>query len=141
VVAHKEAESTPSRAGLYLVASVCCSGVVVAQTARVAFEESRAVYGPEIFPALTHVHLCGDFRVLVAYVNGTDLLFIDEVEPADAGSTYRVVRSFGLIEFNHYEASRSITDVACQKRDADLWKSAAVGTMVMTTKTSTLMCC
>jgi hypothetical protein len=104
---------------IYLFASVCCSGLVVAQTARVAFEESRAVYGPEIFPALTHVHLCGDFRVLVAYVNGTDLLFIDEVVPAEGGSTHRVAKSFGFIEFNHYEASRSITDVACQKRDAE----------------------
>ena len=104
---------------LCFFASVCCSGLVVAQTARVAFEESRAVYGPEIFPALTLVRRCGDFRVLVAYVNGTDLLFVDEVVPAESGSTYRVAKSFGFIEFNHYEASRSIADVACRKRDAE----------------------
>jgi hypothetical protein len=104
---------------IYLLASVCCSGLVAAQTARVAFEESVAVYGPEIFPALTRLRLCGNFRVLVAYVNGTDLLFVDEVAPIEGGSTNRVAKSFGFVEFNHYEASNSITDIACQKRGAE----------------------
>jgi hypothetical protein len=103
----------------YLLALVCCSGLAVAQTARVAFEESVAVYGPEIFPALTQLHLCGNFRVLVAYVNGTDLLFVDEVAPIEDGSTNRVAKSFGFIEFNHYEASSSIANLACQKLDAE----------------------
>ena len=120
MVGHENVESTLSRMRVYVMASaVCCSGLVVAQTARVAFEESVAVYGPEIFPALTQLHLCGNLRVLVAYVNGTDLLFVDEVAPIEGGSTNRVAKSFGFIEFNHYEASRSITDLACQKRDAE----------------------
>jgi hypothetical protein len=119
VVTHGKVESTPWRKLGYLWAAVCCSGLVAAQTASVAFEESVAVYGPEIFPALTQLHLCGNFRVLVAYVNGTDLLFVDEVAPIEGGSTKRVVRSFGFVEFNHYEASSSITDLACQKRSAE----------------------
>src|SRR5262245_14631740 len=78
---NKQFASTCSRMSIHLLASVCCSSLAVAQTARVAFEDSVAVYGPEIFPALTQLRLCGNFRVLVAYVNGTDLLFVDEVAP------------------------------------------------------------
>jgi hypothetical protein len=103
---------------IHLLALVCCSSSLLAQPARVAFEESVAVYGREIFPALTQLHLCGDFRLLVAYVNGTDLLFVDEVAPIEDGSTTRVTKSFGFIEFNHYEASRSIKSVACRNHDA-----------------------
>lgn len=121
-------EPLPLRlARIYLLASVCCSTSVVAQTASVEFEESRAVYGPGIFPALTHVRLCGDFRVLVAYVNGTALLFVDEVGLAEGASTYRVTKSFGFIEFNHYEASRSIMDIACQKRDGESLEITGTG--------------
>lgn len=103
----------------YLLASICCSGLAAAQTPEVAFEDSVAVYGPGIFPALTQLRACGNFRVLVAYVNGTDLLFVDEVEPTAGGSTNRVTKSFGFVEFNHYEASSSIAEVACQLRDAE----------------------
>ena len=119
MVGHEQVESELYRMRTYLFASVCYSGLLVAQPARVAFEESVAVYGPEIFPALTQLHLCGNFRVLVAYVNGTDLLFVDEVVPIEDGSTNRVAKNFGFIEFNHYEASSSITDVACQKHDTE----------------------
>jgi len=101
-----------------LVASLAVSVPAVSQTARVGFNESVAVYGPEIFPGLTHLHQCGEFRALVAYVNGTDMLFVDEVAPADGDSTLRVVKSFSFVEFNHYEASRSISEVSCLRRDA-----------------------
>lgn len=101
-----------------LFVSFFMSGLAISQTARVGFDESVAIYGPEIFPALAKLQLCGDFRVLVAYINGTELLFVDEVAPAERGSTLRVVRSFGFSEFNHYEASRSISEVSCQRRDA-----------------------
>jgi hypothetical protein len=74
VIAHTGAQSedrapeqnmeTAMRA--YLLATVCCSGLAAAQPSGVAFEDSVAVYGPGIFPALTQLHACGDFRVLVA---------------------------------------------------------------------------
>jgi hypothetical protein len=57
--------------------------------------------------------------VLVAYVNGTDLLFVDEVVPIEGGSTTRVAKSFGFVEFNHYEASSSIKELTCRTRDAE----------------------
>lgn len=104
---------------VYLLASLCCSVSAAGQTASVEFRESVAVYGPEIFPALTRLQRCGNFRVLVAYVNGTDLLFVDEVVPIEGGSTNRVARSFGFVEFNYYEASRSIEQLACREQDAE----------------------
>ena len=112
----------------YLIVLFFLSIPTAAQTARVGFEESIAVYGPEIFPALTLVRLCGDFRLLVAYVNGTDLLFVDKLIPAAGGSTYRVEKSFGFGEFNHYEASRDISAVTCEKRDSGFLEIMGSGT-------------
>ena len=105
---------------MLLLLSSCSTSLAIAQTSRVAFDESVAVYSAEIFAALTQLRQCGDFRVLVAYVNGTDLLFVDEIVAAEGGSTYRVARSFGFVEFNHYEASRFISNVSCEHREADV---------------------
>ena len=33
--------------------------------------------------------------------------------------TNRVTKSFGFVEFNHYEASTSIADLTCRQRDAE----------------------
>jgi uncharacterized protein (TIGR02246 family) len=110
-----------------LLASIGCTGAAIAQTGSVEFEESVAVYGPGIFPALTQLRLCGDFRVLVAYVNGTDLLFVDEVTPIEGGSTNRVAKSFGFVEFNHYEASTSITGLACREGSAESLEITGTG--------------
>jgi len=112
---------------LMLPALLAPTVVANAQAASVGFKESIAVYGPEIFPALTLVRQCGDFRVLVAYVNGTDLLFVDELVPAAGGSTYRADRSFGFVEFNHYEASRIVNDVACDSQPVGRLRISGTG--------------
>jgi hypothetical protein len=111
----------PSKAlqGAVFLASLSLSGYAISQTARVTFDESVAVYGPEIFPALRRIQFCGDFRVLVAYINGTDLLFVDEVILAEGDSTFSVVGSYSFVEFNAYETSRFVTDVSCRHRDAE----------------------
>ena len=105
--------------GALFLALLSLSGKAISQTASVRFDESVAVYGPEIFPAVRRIRLCGDFRILVAYINGTDLLFVDEVTLAEGDSTFSVVRSYSFVEFNAYEASRLVTEVSCQQRDAE----------------------
>ena len=115
------------RASLLLPVLLAPTVAANAQAASVAFEDSIAVYGPEVFPALTLVRQCDDFRVLVAYVNGTDLLFVDQLVPAEGGSTYRAGTSFGFVEFNHYEASRSVNDIACAFQDTGRLRISGTG--------------
>lgn len=103
------------RSSTFVCVLLAVPALAVGQTAVVEFENSVAVYGPGIFPAITQVRQCGNFRVLVAYVNGTDLLFVDEIAPAENDSTLRVTRNFGFVEFNQYEASRSIRTIACKE--------------------------
>lgn len=57
---------------------------------------------------------CEPYRVLVAYINGTDMLFIDELAPANNQSTLQVLRGMSVREFNVYEQSAEILRISCR---------------------------
>ena len=97
--------------------SLCPPGASTAHArdeARVSFEESIAVYSPGIFPAITKLVRCGDYRVLVVYANGTDLLFMDRLVTTQNESTYATEDGMSFSEFNHYEESIEINEVSCR---------------------------
>ena len=71
-------------------------------------------YGPDIFPGITRMEVCGSFRVMVVYGNGTDNLYVDEQEFSSNQVTMVIKRGFSFIEFNAYEASNSITQLSCE---------------------------
>ena len=85
-----------------------------AQIATAELDDGRAVYGPGIFPAITRIQTCENYGVLVAYLHGTDMVFVDEVRPALNGSTLEAVRGFSFLELNAYHASASIERVECE---------------------------
>jgi hypothetical protein len=101
------------------IACLALPGAVLGQAASVAFRDSYAVYGPDIYPAVTQVQYCAPYRILVAYINGTDMLFIDELEPSKSQSTLQVVRGVSIREFNFYEASAEIQGVTCRIADGE----------------------
>jgi hypothetical protein len=78
-------------------------------------DEAIAVYGPGIYPAITQVARCGDYRVLVAYGNGTDMLFLDKVVRVDNESTFAATDGFSFKDFNSYEDSNEIESVSCEE--------------------------
>ncbi|HEX5045551.1 MAG TPA: hypothetical protein VFX89_00390 [Gammaproteobacteria bacterium] len=102
-----------------LAVSACAvlgaSAVLADDKAAVEFEEAVAVYGPGIFPAITRLVRCGDYRVLVVYAAGTDLLFLDKLVPADNESTLAATDGLSFAELNYYEASNRIERVSCEK--------------------------
>ena len=98
-------------------ASLAMPSALLGQVASVAFEDSVAVYGPDIYPAVTRIRYCEPYRVLVAYINGTDMLFVDELELAENQSTFQILRGVSVIEFNAYEQSAEIRRVTCAVRD------------------------
>jgi hypothetical protein len=83
------------------------------EEARVDFEEAVAVYGPGIFPAITQLVRCGDYRVLIVYAAGTDLLFMDRLVLANNESTMAATDGLSFAELNYYEASNQIETVSC----------------------------
>ena len=95
------------------VATLVPVNFVFGQSASVAFEDSYAVYGPNIFPAVTGMRYCEPYRVLIAYINGTDMLFVDRLELANNQSTLRVTRGVSIREFNFYEQSAEILSISC----------------------------
>jgi hypothetical protein len=100
--------------------AVCCLLVALTpvasarEEASIAFDEAVAVYGPGIFPAITKLVTCGDYRVFVVYGNGTDMLFADKIVPASNESTYAAEDGISFAEFNFYEQSVSIRKVSCK---------------------------
>ena len=97
-----------------IIACVLAPSALFGQVASVAFDESLAVYGPGIFPAVTRLQICEPYRVLVAYLNGTDMLFVDEMVRSRNQSTYEVSNGISVREFNYYEASAEIEKVSCR---------------------------
>jgi len=95
------------------VGATLFASAVRAQPASVEMDEALAKYGPGIFPAVTRMEVCGRFRVLVVHWAGTDMLFVDEVEPALNESTLAVKRGFSIREFNSYEQSTTIRELSC----------------------------
>ena len=51
---------------------------------------------------------------MVAYINGTDMLFIDELELTNNQSTFQILRGVSVREFNFYEQSAQIRRVTCR---------------------------
>jgi hypothetical protein len=96
------------------IASLALPSVVFGQVASVAFRDSYAVYGPDIYPAVTQVQYCKPYRVLVAYLNGTDMLFIDELGLSKNESTFQISRGVSIREFNFYEQSAEIQRITCR---------------------------
>ena len=102
------------------LASAACAMLAAAavfpdERAAVEFDEAVAVYGPGIFPAITQLVRCGDYRVLVVYAAGTDLLFLDKLVPADNESTLAATDGLSFEELNYYEASNQIESVSCKE--------------------------
>lgn len=96
-----------------LGAVVPASAVLAREEARIEFEEAVAVYGPGLYPAITKLARCGDYRVFVVYGNGTDMLFMDRLVPVQNESTYAAEDGMSFSEFNTYEDSTQIEAVAC----------------------------
>ena len=94
-----------------LIAAVPCQA---SESASVEMDESVAVYGPGIFPAITRMEICGSFRVMIVYWAGTDMLFVDETQPSEDQSTAAGKRGFSIREFNYYEDSNSIVELSCK---------------------------
>ncbi len=90
------------------------------ESASVAMDEAIAVYGPGIFPAITRMEICDNFRVMIVYWAGTDMLFVDETSPSEGQSTMAVKRGFSISQFNYYEDSNSIKELSCKKSKAVL---------------------
>ena len=84
-----------------------------AQIGSVELNEGLAVYGSGIYPAITKVSVCGEYRVLVAYLHGTDMLFLDRISPVLNGSTYQASEGYSFKEFNFYHASFFIENIKC----------------------------
>lgn len=84
------------------------------EEANIAFEEAVAVYSPGLFPAIIKIARCGDYRILVVYGNGTDMLFMDKLAPARNESTLAAEDGISFREFNAYEQSSQIEDVSCK---------------------------
>ena len=83
------------------------------EEAAVDFEEAVAVYGPGIFPAITQLVRCGDYRMLVVHAAGTDLLFMDKLVRVNNESTFAATDGLSFAELNYYEESNEIESVAC----------------------------
>src|ERR1044071_1618534 len=77
------------------------------------FAEAVAADGPGVFPAITQLVRCGDYRVLVVYAAGTDLLFLDKLVLANNESTMAATDGLSFAELNQYEASNQIESVSC----------------------------
>ena len=90
------------------------SGLLAREEAHIGFEEAVAVYGPGLYPAITKLVRCGDYRVFVVYANGTDMLFMDRLVPVQNESTFAAEGGMSFSEFNSYEESSQIEDVSCQ---------------------------
>ena len=90
------------------------SGLLAREDAHIGFEEAVAVYGPGLYPAITKLIRCGDYRVFVVYGNGTDMLFMDRLVPVRNESTFAAADGTSFREFNSYEQSSQIEDVSCQ---------------------------
>src|SRR5687768_12533878 len=69
------------------VLSMTAPPALAGQQASVEMEEALAKYGPGVFPAVTRMEVCGFFRVMVVYWAGTDMLFVDEIQPSQGEST------------------------------------------------------
>jgi hypothetical protein len=80
------------------------------------FEDSVAVYGPWLFPTVKALARCGEYRVLVAYVAGTDMLFLDRLQLTQDNSMFEATDGLSFSEFNAYEASNDIGRVSCRLR-------------------------
>jgi hypothetical protein len=96
------------------VLSITAPPALAGQPASVEMEEAFAKYGPGVFSAVTRMEVCGFFRVMVVYWAGTDMLFVDEIQPSQGESTMSVKRGFSIREFNYYEDSNSITELSCR---------------------------
>ncbi|HEX5048668.1 MAG TPA: hypothetical protein VFX89_16270 [Gammaproteobacteria bacterium] len=106
------------RATIYAVSACACLATAdscAEEKASFQFEEAFALYGPGIFPAITQVARCGDYRVLVVYGNGTDMLFLDKLVRVDNESTFAATDGFSFREFNFYEDSNQIESVSCKE--------------------------
>ena len=100
---------------VFLVCSLlAASGLPAREEARIGFEEAVAVYGPGLYPAITKLARCGDYRVFVVYGNGTDMLFMDRLVPVQNESTFAAEDGMSFSEFNSYEQSIQIKEVSCQ---------------------------
>ena len=83
------------------------------EEASIDFQEAVAKYGPGLFPAITRLTRCGDYRVFVVYGNGTDMLFMDKLVATQNESTFAAEDGMSFEEFNSYEESTTIRDVSC----------------------------
>jgi hypothetical protein len=90
------------------------SSLLAREEARIGFEEAVAVYGPGLYPAITKLARCEDYRVFVVHGNGTDMLFMDRLVPVQNESTFAAEDGMSFSEFNSYEESIQIKDVSCQ---------------------------
>jgi hypothetical protein len=85
-----------------------------------AFENAAAVYGLWLFQATKSIARCGDYRVLVAYAAGSDMLFLDRLLLHDNESTYVAVDGISIRELNYYEMQNSLSAVRCTLRGGSL---------------------
>ena len=57
---------------------------------------------------------CGDFRVFVAYLDGTDMLFLDRLVISGAGAAYEAQDGARFGEFDSHDVDYSINHVHCK---------------------------
>lgn len=103
---------------LLMIAGTPVAGTPAREEASISFHEAIAEYGPGLFPAMTQLARCGDFRVFVVYGNGTDMLFMDRLVPAANESTFAAVDGMSFAEFNTYEESRTVETLTCKLLEA-----------------------
>jgi hypothetical protein len=77
-------------------------------------DDSIGAYGPWIFQTLTSLARCGDYRVLVVRMAGTDMLYLDRLSLISNNSMYEAVDGRSFSEFDDYEASNDIETVRCR---------------------------
>ena len=52
--------------------------------------------------------------MLVVWAAGTDMLFLDRLEPRDNGSTYSAEDGVSFSEFNYYESDNELKEISCK---------------------------
>ena len=99
---------------LSMAGTVCPGASFADESALPEPDRGLGNYSLSLFSTVTLLSRCGDFRVFVAYLDCTDMLFLDRLVPNGAGSAYEARDGAKFKEFDFHDADYSIHRVSCK---------------------------